>query len=112
MTLATQILIEAYRTLEKSWKHGCIAENAAGEEIYFRDPAAVWFCSYAAVELAAQRFNGVIEMVTPYIHEVINRRGRWGDWLSYEFYEGRTKEEVLAMIGQAIEFSVEDGKSV
>ncbi len=100
-------LKQARVLLENGWTTGKTARNSAGEEVSFRDPSACSFCVLGAV----WRVGGYVAPLGGDMEELVRRVIRTRVPLgshapgTYNDAEGRTKEEILSVIDDAIELA-------
>lgn len=97
--------------LENGWTAGKAARNRRGESVGVFDPTACSFCVLGAVWRVGGFVDPLGGCMEDLVRRVIRARVPLGDHApgKYNDAEGRTKEEILSVIDEAIELAKAEG---
>lgn len=90
-------LLAARNLIDKGWTRGASARNAKGEAVYYGDPTAVTFCLIGSIHAV-----GALDTAYYAVWDALIKRGGSKVMSQFNDEPGRTKDDVLALIDEAI----------
>ena len=95
-----EVLIRGKERLERGWCRETSARDASGNHSYPESPDAVSFCVFGAMHEREDPYAS--DRARELIRRVLGAKLGDGAIASYNDTPGRTKEEILTLVGKAI----------